>query len=81
MSTIILGGKTMKKKFLTEKKCLKIREKAAEMGVPLYLLAKEFGYSDSYFSKLMREDFSADMEQQALNYINVIADRLLELEA
>lgn len=66
----------MKRRCLTEKKCLKIREKAAEMGVPLYLLAKEFGYTDSYFSKLMREDFPTDMEQQALNYIDVIAKRL-----
>ncbi len=65
----------MKKKFSIEKKCLKIREKAAEMGVPLYLLAKEFGFSDSYFSKLMREDFSPSMEQQALNYIDVIATK------
>jgi len=64
------GGKAMKKK------CLKIREKAENCGVPLYLLAKEFGYSDSYFSKLMREDFSEDMEQKALNYIDVIAERI-----
>lgn len=66
----------MKKRCLTERKCLKIRKKAAEMGVPLYLLAKEFGYTDSYFSKLMREDFPTDMEQQALDFIDVIADRL-----
>lgn len=71
----------MKRRYLTEKKCLKIRKKAAEMGVPLYLLAKEFGYTDSYFSKLMREDFPTDMEQRALNYIDVIADRLLAQEA
>lgn len=71
----------MKKRCLAEKKCLKIRKKAAEMGIPLYLLAKEFGYTDSYFSKLMREDFSTDMEQRALNYIDVIADRLSAQEA
>lgn len=70
----------MKRRCLTEKKCLKIRKKATEMGIPLYLLAKEFGYTDSYFSKLMREDFPTDMEQQALHYIDVIADRLLEQE-
>ncbi len=66
----------MKRRCLTEKKCLKIREKAAKMGVPLYLLAKEFGYTDSYFSKLMREDFSEDMEQKALSYIDVIVERI-----
>ena len=49
-----------------------IRAALKAQGVKQWELAEKFGYNECYFSVLMRQEFSDEWKQRALNYINQI---------
>lgn len=51
-----------------------IRRAARVANVPLWVLAREFGVTDSHFSRRLRTEFSTVDQQKAL----LIIDRLRE---
>ena len=53
-----------------------IRKAAAEAGVKLWQIADKLGYTDSYFSRLLRKELPEDKQAQIMQ---IIAD--LEQEA
>lgn len=52
---------------------VKIRNYATSKDVFLWEIAKRLGYSDTYFSKMLREEFSEEMKKKTLTIIDEIA--------
>ena len=48
---------------------MEIRKAAKRAGVKLWEVAAEFGFSDSYFSRKLRKEFSDEEKQKALEVI------------
>lgn len=46
-----------------------IRRTAAGAGVKLWQIADRLGYTDSYFSRLLRKEFPADKQKEILRII------------
>lgn len=50
-----------------------LRQRAAEKNIPLWMIAKKFGITDSQFSRWLRDELSAERMKQALQYVDEIA--------
>ncbi len=46
-----------------------IRRAAGAAGVKLWMIADKLGYTDAYFSRLLRKEFSAERKQQIISII------------
>ena len=51
---------------------------AAGKGVRLWQVAKELGYSDSSFSRMLRTEFEDEQKQKIKDLIDLIADDCLK---
>ena len=52
----------------------RLRKKAAEKHVRLWEIADKFGVADASFSRMLRRELSVEKMQQALQFVDDIAD-------
>ncbi len=47
-----------------------LRRQAAGAGIKLWQIADRLGYTDSYFSRILRKELTGDMKEKAYSALN-----------